>query len=154
MISVDRTLEVNPEGTLPNLVLTQDDVWGGLLRKAEDAVPYVREIEQCRVLERDATGFTREIYGGGEWIKEHITLEPKVRIVFERLSGSAMGTIQNCIEHSPSGALLLRFQFDLELQGADAAMEAGLAKLMEDSYLDAVQTTLLRIREDHLQVAS
>lgn len=152
MISVDRSIEVNPSGTSPDQRLNRDDVWGGLVRKAENAVPFVAAITECRVLERDATGFTREAVINGETLQEHITLHPKERIVFDRLSGSAMGTIQNRIEEK-EGELMLRFTFDLDLAGADAEQEAQFREGMEHSYLAAVQTTLDRIRQEKAATA-
>jgi hypothetical protein len=147
MISVDRSLEVNPPGTPEYLLLDRDAVWGGLVRKAEDAVPFVKAITSCQILERDATGFTREIVLQGELIREHIVFHPKQQVDFVRLSGSAMGKIENRIEES-AGGLMLRFVFDLELVGAAAAAEEQFRQGMEASYLVAVQTTLDRIRAE------
>jgi ketosteroid isomerase-like protein len=147
MINVDRSVEVNPLGTLPGAMLDRDDVWAGLMRKAENAVPFVKAISDCRILEHDATGFVREVVVHGEAIREHVTFHPKDRVTFKRLSGSAMGTIENRIEEQ-DGQLTLRFVFELELAGADAAQEAAFRDGMAASYLDAVQTTLDRIRAE------
>jgi ketosteroid isomerase-like protein len=147
MISLDRSLEVNPPGTPEHLVLDRNAVWGGLVRQAENAVPFVGAITSCRILERDATGFTREIVMHGEPIREHIVFHPKERVDFVRLSGSPMGKIENRIEES-AGKLMVRFVFDLEFVGTDAAAEEQFRQGMEASYLDAVRTTLDRIRAE------
>jgi hypothetical protein len=151
MISVDKSIEVNPSGT--TIVLDREAVWGGLVQKAEFAPPYVKAITECRIIERDPTGFTREAVIKGETVREHVTFRPMEAVVFDRLPGaSAMGRIQNLIEEK-DGALMLRFTFDLELQGATPEQEAGFAVAMESDYMAAVQTTLDRIREERAEKA-
>jgi hypothetical protein len=154
MINVDRTLSVNPVETPPELMLEWDDVWRGLVRKAENAVPYVAAITECKIIKREENGFIREVLLQGERLQERITFFPKDRVHFERLSGSAMGTIDNRIERAKDGSLNLRFCFDLELAGADAAAEAAFSAGMEHSYLVAVQTTLERIRSEKASALS
>lgn len=146
MISVDRKLSVNPAGS--DVKLDREAVWGGLVRKAENAVPFVEAITQCTILERDETGFVREIVILGEVMREHITFRPMEDVTFERLPGaSSMGTIVNRIEEDVTG-LSLRFTFDLELVGADAEAEKAFREGMEKSYLAAVESTLSRIRAE------
>nr|WP_087573741.1 SRPBCC family protein [Sphingomonas sp. CDS-1] len=148
MISVDKSIEVNPAGTPQSLILGREDVWGGLVKKAEYAPPYVKAITSCTIIERDPTGFVREAVIGGETLREHVTFKPMDAVVFDRLPGaSAMGRIQNLIEEK-DGALMLRFTFDLELENASPEKEAEFAVAMERDYTAAVQTTLERIRAE------
>ena len=151
MINVDRKLEVNPADA--EIQLSRQMVWDGLVRKAENAVPFVDAITTCDVLERDAEGFTREIVLNGETMREHITFVPQERVIFDRLPGaSAMGRIVNQIEEGAEG-LVLRFIFDLDLVGAGPKEEAVFARSMEQSYLAAVSTTLERIRSEQSERA-
>jgi hypothetical protein len=76
-----------------------------------------------------------------------ITLFPQERVEFVRLSGGARGIIKNIIEEE-SGTLFLRFTFTFSLEGvkAGSAEEKAFAEGMESSYLEAVNTTLGKIR--------
>lgn len=152
MIHVDRSIEINPAGTPLSQRLDRNAVWAGLVRKAENAVPFVEAITACEIVERDATGFTREIVINGETMREHIVFHPEERVAFERLSGSAMGTIDNIIEER-DGQLMLRFVFNLDLIGADEATQQGFARIMETSYVAAIATTLQRIRSEQMERA-
>lgn len=150
MISVSKRLEVNPKDGSAGVRLTRSQVWSGLVRKAENAVPFVEAITSCVIVERDGDRFVREVQLHGETLQELIMLFPEERVEFVRLSGQAKGQIKNIIEEDADGQLFLRFTFDIVLEGvaSGSAQEQEFAAGMEVSYLGAVQTTLRRIREE------
>lgn len=147
-------IAVNPPGC--EVRLTREDLWRGLMWKAEVPMPFVAPIVDCVVLERFDDGFLREIShltpsGKPEPIHERVILVPQESVTFLRLSGSAVGRIVNEILEGPSGELFLQFHFILGLSGiAHASPEeeeyrGGFAR----GYLSAVQTTLEALREMH-----
>ena len=145
MFTVSEVLPVNIAGAP---VLTRSDVWNGLVAKARDAVPFVRAMQRCDVIDEiSPLQFDREIELHGETLRERITLDPQTRVTFERLSGNVLGTIQNIIE-DVDGALFLRFTFTLNVNGManGSPEERAYADRMKASYLDAVRTTLETIR--------
>lgn len=146
MLVFSRSVPVNPPGVAPPL--TRDQLWESLVLKAEDPVPFVPAIRSCRVLERTRDGLVREIEARGDRLRERVTFVPGERVRFVRLSGRALGTIENVIEGGPDGALQLRFTFALELVGvADGSPEEGAyAAAMEASYVAAVDATLRAAR--------
>jgi ketosteroid isomerase-like protein len=146
MIEVSRRIPVNQLGE-PHL--TRNDVWKGLVMKADNALPFVPAMTHCQVLERESdTVFVREIEFRGERCRERITLMPQERVRFERLDGSVLGTINNIIEEDGEG-LGLRFAFSLKLAGvADGSpQEVEYGKIVEKDYLRAVDATLTAIRK-------
>jgi hypothetical protein len=146
LISVSSTIPVNPEGT--DTVLDRSDVWRGLEAKANNALPFVPAMTFCAVSSRTDTTIEREIEFRGERFGEHITLAPEHTVTFERTSGSVLGTIRNEILEDDAGALLLRFAFDLELQGVatGSAEEGDYEATMKGDYLKAADATLAAIR--------
>lgn len=146
MISVSKTVPVNPEGT--DVQLTRSDVWRGLHAKANDALPFVPSMTRCDVIERDDHVIVREIEFRGERLGERVTLDPEERVTFERTSGSVLGTIRNEILEPQEGELELRFSFDLELQGVEPGSEeeSDYEETMRGDYLKAAEATLAAIR--------
>lgn len=59
MISVSRKLEVNPLDE--SVKLNRDQVWEGLVRKARNAVPFVKAITSCKVVHDLGARFVREV---------------------------------------------------------------------------------------------
>lgn len=146
MIEVSRTLSVN-DGAEP--VLQVDDVWEGLLDKAQNPLAYVATMSECTVTERFDGGLVREVVHVGQPVREVVTFYPKQRVHFVRTHGTARGTIDNEIGLDDAGELALTFSFRIVVDGVepDSAEEKEFAAHMETDYLDAVRTTLKAVRD-------
>ena len=118
MFSVSESLPVNEPGEIR---LTRADVWRGLELKARNALPFIPAMTHCVVFREESENvFFREIVFKGDRAMQRVTLEPLQGVTFERLTGKSVGMIRNTIEEDESGALSLRFTFDLELPGVTA----------------------------------
>jgi hypothetical protein len=146
MIFVSHRLAVNEDGQ-PEL--TQEDVWDGLVLKANNALPFVPAMTSCEVTSRlSDTVFDRDIEFRGQAMTERITLEEPHRVVFTRIAGPVLGTIANEIERDEDGGLYLRFSFALvvgELESGSVG-ERRYADGMTGDYLKAVAATLAAMR--------
>jgi hypothetical protein len=146
MIFVSHSLPVNVPGE-PRL--NRDDVWAGLLLKANNALPFVPSMTQCEVTARHSdTVFDRDIEFRGEPFTERITLEAPHRVVFTRIAGPVLGTIANEIE-GEGDDLSLRFSFALVVAGVEGGSpaEQDYAESMTGDYLKAVAATLNAMRQ-------
>ncbi|MEU8923933.1 SRPBCC family protein [Kitasatospora sp. NPDC048545] len=141
---ISQTVRVNDPANPDETSLTRDDVWAGLLRKAENAVPFVAAMDECTVLERTGNGLVREVVFHGERVREEIVFHPKTRVSFFRRDEVATWVIHNDIDEDEDG-LTLTFRGELDLGGGDA--EEAAAERMHAGYLLALQTTLKLSRE-------
>lgn len=146
MVHASRTIKVNDDPKEPRP--TRSLVWRGLVMKAENPLPFVPVISNCKVIERRGDGLVREIVDKGDTMTEVVTLHPERRVQFERMSGRVLGTILNEIVEDDDGELALRFTFTLSVAGvADgSAEEMDFAAKMEEGYLMAVRATLKAMR--------
>jgi len=145
-------IPVNPLGS--SVQLGRQDVWRGLMWKAEVPMPFVEPIVACQVLERFDDGFLREIQhltpeGGTEPIQERIILDSPHTVTFIRISGSAPGRIINEITVDDRGKLCLQFHFVLGVSGMDhrSPEELKYERGFATGYLSAVETTLAALRK-------
>ena len=146
MIFVSHALPVNVPGE-PRL--GQQQVWDGLVLKANNALPFVPAMTYCEVTQRHRdTVFERDIDFRGQRFTERITLEPPYRVTFTRIAGPVLGTIANEIESTDDGDLALRFSFALVVVGVagGSAEEQAYADSMTGDYLQAVAATLNAMR--------
>ena len=142
MYTISASLEVNPPGAAP--ALTQEQMWLGLVMKAENALPFVKAMEDCRVLERYTDGFLREIKLRGVRMTERITFAPPVEVLFERVDAQGYdGWITNVISESARG-LMLTFTFSVGFPNtaSGSADEKRQGDAVKASYLSAIETTL------------
>ena len=145
MIFVTHDLPVNVPGE-PHL--DRAAVWDGLVRKANNALPFVPSMTFCEITARHGdTVFDRDIDFRGQRFTERITLEAPHRVVFTRIAGPVLGTIANEIEGSGDD-LRLRFSFALDVAGVEGGSpaEQDYAESMTGDYLKAVAATLGAMR--------
>lgn len=144
MFTLSHAVEINPKGAEPELSV--EDVWRGLAMKAEDARPFVNGMARCDVIEKGDGWLLREIEFAGDVFQEKITLHAPVQVHFERVGGG--GFIENTISTSDVG-LLLTFTFGLIFLDTEAgsAAEREKGEGMRGAYIDAVASTLSRVRE-------
>src|SRR5690554_3916593 len=91
MIFVTHILPVNEPG---QATLTREQVWQGLVMKANNALPFVPSMTDCVVTQRHSeTVFDRDIVLRGQAHTERITLQQPRRVVFTRIAGPVLGTI-------------------------------------------------------------
>jgi hypothetical protein len=147
MYAMSAAVQVNPPGVEP--VLSREQVWRGLVMKAENALPFVPSMQACNVVSRTENGLLREIMLGGNRFREQITFTPEVEVVFERVgTTSNAGWITNVISESDHG-LLLTFTFGLVFPDVEpgSAAEKQRGDSLKSDYLGAIGATLRTVRK-------
>jgi len=140
---LSRTIPVNEAG---KVYLSRHDVWTGLLMKAQNALPYVPQMQKCTVLEEGEGWLLRDIVFNNTPSRERVTFEPETRVVFDRVGGVEQGRIENMIGEDENGNLTLTFSFGLTRQGLNTEAELAHFAPMEGAYMGAVAATLGAVR--------
>jgi hypothetical protein len=141
MFAISAVLDINPPGISP--VLSREQMWQGLVMKAENALPFVPAMQSCEVIERLDDGFIREIVLRGVRMRERIILTAPVEVRFIRLDTPYDGWITNVLHDGPRG-LALSFSFAMRFPGASDGSPAERAEgqAVKDSYLGAIASTV------------
>lgn len=145
MYELSRTVPVNEPA---KALLSRHEVWAGLLMKANNALPYVPQMQKCDVIERGDGWLVRDILLNNVPLRERVTFEPERRVLFERIAGSERGRIENVIGEDDRGNLTLTFSFGLSKDGIAPGSEAERQHFapMEGAYFGAVASTLAAVR--------
>ena len=145
MYELSRTVPVNEPG---QPVLNRQDVWNGLMMKANNALPYVPQMKKCEVVQKGTGWLLRDILLGDEPLRERVTFEPERKVIFERVLGNEPGRIENILDEDEKGNLTLTFSFALTRKGLENDPEAERKHFapMEGMYLNAVSSTLAAVR--------
>src|SRR5258708_34315468 len=85
MIQLRHSVRVNDRSDPEAPVLTRDDVWDGLVMKAENALPFVPRMEKCEGVEHPENFILRDIRFGRDDLREAVTLTPKTAAEFLRV---------------------------------------------------------------------
>jgi Domain of unknown function (DUF1857) len=142
---LSRTIPVNEPSKSP---LSRHDVWGGLLMKANNALPFVPGMQKCQVIERGSGWLIREVLVNNLPLREKVTFEPERRVIFERIEGEERGRIENVIGENAAGNLTLTFAFELIKEGLAEGSDSENRYFapLQTHYLGAVSSTLDAVR--------
>jgi hypothetical protein len=108
-LQFEHLVEVN--GSEAPFALSREALWSGLLRRAEDARPFLPGLESCRIIERQADALVRELRFGQSLVRDRACWHSPNWIRFEADTAQehAGGSLTISIEESEEGKLFLRF---------------------------------------------
>ncbi|WP_328763241.1 AtaL-like protein [Streptomyces sp. NBC_00272] len=126
---------------------TRESLWQALLHKAEFPTGYVPAITECRINERYADGFLREIRRGELTFLQRVTPQESAgRITYRHLNDTDIAEIRNEIGEDEDGRLTLTLSITLTDRPAAAilAQNTYLRDLDSDFHgtLDAMTEVL------------
>ncbi|WP_282697098.1 AtaL-like protein [Streptomyces sp. CC208A] len=99
-----------------------DQIWEGLVHKAENPSPYVPAVTACRVLERYDDGFLREItVRDTDRVQERVRFEHRERVVFRPVDDPCIEQIVNELGEDETGRPTLTLRVTLSPAGVEKA---------------------------------
>jgi hypothetical protein len=110
----EHLIEVNnPLNPLAD-TLTREQLWRGLVLRAESPKMFVPHLDDCTISERASGSFSRTLRYGDLVIQDHVVLVPMEEVRFEvpaqgEISASSLSMT---IEAPTEGVLCVRFRYD------------------------------------------
>lgn len=120
--------------------LTREQVWNGLVLRAEEPQAFIPHLVSARIVARIDHCVARELDFGSFKVRDRVTLEPMRRIVIstEASDDRAAGSLIMTIEEPGAEQLQLRFEYDLaRVHHDDAASEAMYDHFIKSAYTEA-----------------
>jgi len=129
--------------------LTIEQLWSGLVLRAESPKLFVPQLDDAIIDERTDSGFRRRLRYGQLVIEDRVRLEPLQRVVYDVPAQNEItaSTLTMSIEQPTPETLYVRFQYD---DGHDAETDAANAMYDEfkrSAYKEADIDTVGMIRE-------
>ena len=136
--------------------LTREELWFGLLCRAEDPRPFLPGLESCTILERSETALLRELQFGSAMIRDRVILTPMESVSFESecTETHAGGSLTIRIEEPAARQLVLRFRYVTTLAddgGADNNYAEYVKSAYHQSDLDTVRVIRMIAESGRLQ---
>ena len=94
--------------------ITRDQLWRGLVLRAEDPKRFMPHLDECTIADRDAGSFSRRLRYGELVIADRVVLSPlqEVRYDVPAQGEIAESRMSMAIETPAEGALCVRFTYD------------------------------------------
>ncbi|TYQ05716.1 UNVERIFIED_ORG: uncharacterized protein DUF1857 [Zoogloea ramigera] len=129
--------------------LTVEQLWSGLVLRAESPKLFVPQLDEAIIDERTDNSFRRRLRYGQLVIEDRVRLEPLQRVVYDvpAQNDITASTLTMSIEQPTPETLYVRFQYD---DGHDAETDAANAMYDEfkrSAYKEADIDTVGMIRE-------
>lgn len=144
----EHLVEINDSGNPSHPRLTREELWLGLLCRAEDACAFLPGLESCRILERAPARLLRELDFGTSVVRDLVTFETLQWICFE-VEASARhvgGRLTIHIEEPSAGDLFLRFCYHTTLSEDAGSENVRYADYVRAAYHQSDLDTVRVIR--------
>ena len=141
------TVRINARSTPSLEMLSREQVWRGLLRRAERPTEFLPQLKACQIVMRGDDTLVRELNFGAFVVRDRVRLEPMRQLSFtnDASPGVASGCLSISIEETSDHDLQLRFTYDIERVHSDG-------KELEEYYDRLLQSTYVETDTDSVQV--
>lgn len=138
----EHIIEVN-DATVPD-PLSRDQLWQGLLLRAERPDYFVGGLDDYRILEREADRLERELRIGDTVVRDRVLVWPQYQLRFEvwGQSGLSGDCLAMTIEEPETERLFVRFAYSVQL-GQQIAEDSPEADALKGAYYRVDLDTIL-----------
>jgi hypothetical protein len=145
-LKFEHLIEVNDLANPLQMQLTREELWFGLLCRAEDACIFLPGLEACHIIERSEDRLVRDLHFGSAIIRDCVTFDPLHWMRFESEANEEHpgGSLVITIEEPEPGALFLRFAYQTSLP--EGGEEVHYAQFVRSAYHQSDLDTVRVIR--------
>jgi len=145
----EHLIEINdPLNPLIDTV-TREQLWRGLVLRAEDPKRFVPHLDECTIIERSSGSFTRRLRYGELVIDDRVHLTPlqEVRYEVHAQGEIAQSRLSMRIEAPSEGVLWVRFFYDDGNASAGDEMGKMYEEFKKSAYQEADRDTVKIVRQ-------
>lgn len=130
-------------------VLTREQLWEGLVLRAEQPQLFVLGLDGCTILARTADSLERELQYGHATVRDRVTFTPRESVRYDILATDAHigGSLTMTIEQPDDLQLFLRFEYATTLPTPDSEDTRQTSEIVKSAYREADIDTVRLIRE-------
>lgn len=129
--------------------LTRDQLWEGLVLRAEQPQLFVLGLDSCTILSRTNDTLERELHYGQATVRDRVTLIAQDNVRYDILATDAHvgGSLTMTIEQPDALQLFLRFEYATTLPTPDTEDARQTSEIVKSAYREADIDTVRLIRE-------
>ena len=129
--------------------LTREQLWEGLVLRAEQPQLFVIGLDSCTILSRTDLTLERELHYGSAPVRDRVTLTPNESVRYDILPTQAYvgGSLTMTIEQPNASQLFLRFQYETTLPTADTEDARQTTEIVKSAYRESDIDTVRLIRQ-------
>ena len=147
-LQYEHLIEVNDLLNPLAFALTRDQLWRGLVLRAEQPEAFVLGLDQCIVHERTRDTLTRELRFGEAVVRDRVVFDARQSVRYETAATDqhAGGTLTMRIEEPTPTHYFVRFTYSTTLQEDTATADTRYSEFVKSAYREADIDTVAQIR--------
>ena len=128
--------------------LTREQLWRGLVLRAENPLPFVLALERFEILERGENSLARVLHFGGVHLRDRVSFSPMraVRYDIEAAADTPAATLTMTIEEPQPEQLFVRFDYETLPQPGAPLEDEFYSRFAKQAYVEADIDTIRVIR--------
>jgi hypothetical protein len=128
--------------------LTREQLWEGLVLRAEQPQLFVLGLDSCTILSRTDRTLERELHYGHATVRDRVTLVPSESVRYDILATEAHvgGSLTMTIEQPDDVQLFLRFRYETTLPVPDTEDARQTSEIVKSAYRETDIDTVRLIR--------
>lgn len=141
-------IQINDSGNPLAAPLTREQLWHGLVLRAERPTLFVMGLDRCEIIGRAQTGIVRRLHFGKLLIQDEVRFFPsrKVHYFVPEQEDIPASSLTMTIEEPQPESLFVRFEYDDARVAADTA-DAFYDEFRRSAYQEADIDTIRVIRQ-------
>jgi len=122
VLNFEHLIQINDPANPLVPSMTRDQLWEGLVLRAEQPQLFVLGLDSCTILSRTDSTLERELHFGNATVRDRVTLQSKQSVRYDIMATAAYvgGSLTMTIEQPDALQLFLRFEYRTTLPTADA----------------------------------
>ena len=128
--------------------LTRDQLWQGLVLRAEDPMRFVPHLDQCDLLQRTGDALRRELRYGTLVVRDEVTFSPQQEVRYEVPAQQDIpaSSLTMSIGEPQDGLLVVRFDYEDGTPDLAGSMDAFYNEFRRSAYQESDIDTIRIIR--------
>ncbi|HJV86491.1 MAG TPA: SRPBCC family protein [Noviherbaspirillum sp.] len=129
--------------------LTREQLWRGLVLRAEMPTAFVPYLDRCTILEKSELSVSRELQYGDLVVRDRVTYLPQQQVVYHvpQQKDIPESQLTMTIEEPEPNILFVRFEYDDGAGETENATEAMYNDFRRSAYTESDIDTIRTIRE-------
>ena len=142
-------IEINMPGNPLLAPLTREQLWRGLVLRAEQPTLFVMGLDACDITARSAEGLSRTLRFGKLLVHDHVKFAPLQQVHYQVPQQDAIpaSDLTMTIEEPEPGALFVRFEYDDHNDAQETDEESFYNDFRREAYKEADIDTIRMIRQ-------
>ncbi len=148
-LNFEHLIQINDPLNPLVLPMTREQLWEGLVLRAEQPQLFVIGLDDCTILSRQGNTLERELHYGQATVRDRVTLTPNDNVRYDILPTADYvgGSLTMTIEQPDELQLFLRFEYRTTLPTADTEDDRQTSEIVKSAYRESDIDTVRLIRQ-------